>query len=128
MEDNTIIDSGTRLSFLPNDLYFKVESEVAKRIKARRIYDTSKVFNLCYASEDIESVKAPIITAHFKDADVKLNPINTFLVVTPHAVCFAFLATKDVGIIGNIAQTNFMIGFDLLYNVVHFKPMDCTLI
>ncbi|XP_054813239.1 aspartic proteinase CDR1-like [Prosopis cineraria] len=130
VEGNAVIDSGSRMSLLPENLYYHVESEVAKRIKLNRSDNPHKPFKLCYESESIESVKAPIITVHFRGADVKLSPINSFLLVSQNVACFAFASFSeiDMGLIGNLAQINLLVGFDFQNNIVNFKPMDCTML
>ncbi|XP_054813241.1 aspartic proteinase CDR1-like [Prosopis cineraria] len=129
-EGNTVIDSGTRLTILPEDLYFEVESEVKVNIKADRTGDSgiNQAFKLCYVSESIETLGAPIITLHFRDANVKLNPINTFVVFTSNVICFGVRPLRRISMMGNMAQVNFMVGFDLHNNIVSFKPTDCTML
>ena len=66
------------------------------------------------------------MTAHFTSADVKLQPLNIFIQVQEDLVCFSMLPTQDLGIFGNLAQMNFLVGYDLKNNKVSFKPTDCS--
>ncbi|XP_028754385.1 aspartic proteinase CDR1-like [Neltuma alba] len=127
-EGNTVIDSGSRLTILPQGVYFKVESEVIAKIKSCQARIT-RAFSLWYASESIESLGAPIITLHFRNnAHVKLNPMNTFILVSSGRVCFGFRPMmRSVSLKGNLAQVNLLVGFDLQNNIVSFKPTDCTM-
>jgi hypothetical protein len=124
----SIIDTGTTLTYLPNAIYSKLESAVAAMIKLKRVKDPTKQTSLCYKTTS-KMLKAPIITAHFSGADVHLKAVNTFIQIDHGVVCFAFVTNKfypGVVVFGNIAQQNFLVGFDLQKNIVSFKPSDCT--
>ncbi|KAE8712180.1 Nuclear matrix protein 1 [Hibiscus syriacus] len=54
----------------------------------------------------------PPITVHFTDADVELKPMNTFVMVSDTTVCFTFTSNSDFAIYGNLAQMNFLVGYD----------------
>ncbi|XP_028077122.1 aspartic proteinase CDR1-like [Camellia sinensis] len=97
---NIIIDSGTTLTYLPLDLYEKLESAVKSSIGLQNVY------------------------AHFTGADVKLNPMNTFIRTSDNIVCLAF-APANIAIYGNVAQVNFLVGYDLSKKTVFFKHTDC---
>ncbi|RZB65987.1 Aspartic proteinase CDR1 [Glycine soja] len=122
---NIIIDSGTAFTVLPDDVYSKLESAVADVVKLERVEDPLKQFSLCYKST-YDKVDVPVITAHFSGADVKLNALNTFIVASHRVVCLAFLSSQSGPIFGNLAQQNFLVGYDLQRKIVSFKPTDCT--
>ncbi|KAJ1439606.1 Xylanase inhibitor, C-terminal [Sesbania bispinosa] len=124
-DGNIIIDSGTTVTLLPGDVYSKLESAVIDVVKLERVEDPNKEFNLCYNTTS-EELEVPIITTHFKGADVQLNALNTFLPIQNGIVCFAFASSQIGAIFGNWAQQNFLIGYDLQRKTVSFKPTDCT--
>nr|XP_011469449.1 PREDICTED: aspartic proteinase CDR1-like isoform X2 [Fragaria vesca subsp. vesca] len=122
---NIIVDSGTTLTMLPKDFYDRLELTVTKAIRLKRVKDASRYLSLCYKTKS--TITAPIITAHFTGADVKLKASNTFIRVSMDVVCFAFKPiTQGNAIFGNMAQTNFLIGYDLKKEFLSFKPTDCT--
>lgn len=131
-EGNIIIDSGTTLTILPPDFYSSLESEVISQMK--NLNDLERVFpktsmNLCYKfPSNNQSFQVPLLTIHFKGADLKLNSYNAYVAVSSDAFCFAFLAYPHGYIYGNIAQINFMVGYDRGMNIVSFKPVDCSTI
>ncbi|KAL2986749.1 hypothetical protein AAZX31_12G225100 [Glycine max] len=125
-EGNIIIDSGTTLTILPEDDYLNLESAVADAIELERVEDPSKFLRLCYRTTSSDELNVPVITAHFKGADVELNPISTFIEVDEGVVCFAFRSSKIGPIFGNLAQLNLLVGYDLVKQTVSFKPTDCT--
>ncbi|XP_050914412.1 aspartic proteinase CDR1-like [Lathyrus oleraceus] len=124
-EGNIIIDSGTTLTLLPTDIYSEVESEIAKVVKLERVDDPDNVFSLCYTLTS-EEPDFPVITAHFEGADVVLQPISTFVQISDGIACLAFQASQDLSIFGNLAQQNFLVGYDLEAKKVSFKPTDCS--
>ncbi|KAJ8538437.1 hypothetical protein K7X08_027658 [Anisodus acutangulus] len=122
---NIIIDSGTTLTLLPNDFYTKLESMLVDSIKATKKDDPSGTFGLCYESEN-GIIDAPKIVAHFTNADFELLPSSTFAQVEEGLVCLTIVPAEDIAIFGNLAQGNFLIGYDLVANKVSFLPTDCT--
>ena len=71
------------------------------------------------------TIDDPIVIKHFVGADVKLNPMNTFIRITQEVQCLAFVPS-NISILGNLAQMNFLIVCDLKNKTVSFKPTDCT--
>ncbi|XP_030963042.1 aspartic proteinase CDR1-like [Quercus lobata] len=124
LEGNIIIDSGTTLTTLPTEFYSTFESAVAEEIDLERGDDPSQFLSLCYKRTS-DSIEIPI-TAHFTGADVKLNPDTTFIQINEELSCMAFRANQEITIFGNLAQSNLLVGYDLVKKTVSFKPTDCT--
>jgi len=122
---NMIIDSGTTLTFLPNDVYSKFESAVAKEVKLQPAKDPNQVLSLCYKATS-DKFDVPVITAHFSGANVLLFGLNTFTRVSDGVVCLAFQPSQSTPTFGNLAQQNILVGYDLQKNTVSFKLVDCT--
>ena len=123
---NMAIDSGTILSVLPNDVYSKLEAAVARSVRMVRSRDPNKVLSLCYEGL-VDKLDAPVITAHFTGADVPLDAVNTFVQVGYNVVCLAFVPSQNGPVLGNLAQQNILVGYDLQKNTVSFRKTDCTL-
>ncbi|KAI3867188.1 hypothetical protein MKX03_009060 [Papaver bracteatum] len=122
-EDHIIIDSGTTLTFLPEEMYSEVESEIKKAIDAEPII-APQGFKLCYMID--ESMKFPDVTVHFTNADIKLARQNYFVSDGGGAVCLTFAPSRGTYIYGSLAQTNFLIEYALAEKKVSFKPTDCS--
>ncbi|XWS24790.1 hypothetical protein CRYUN_Cryun27aG0014800 [Craigia yunnanensis] len=120
---NIIIDSGTTLTFFPEDFYSELESAVSSQINATRV-DGLEDLSLCYDAQSDFAI--PDITVHFTDADVKLQPLNTFFLVSDSVTCFTFSPIQNFAIYGNLAQMNFLVGYDTVKQTVSFKPTDCS--
>ncbi|PIN25158.1 Aspartyl protease [Handroanthus impetiginosus] len=113
-EGNIIIDSGTTLTFLPE-------------VKLSRTSDPQGLLDLCYVpTGENDDALVPEITAHFKGADVKLNSYNSFVRTSETSLCLAYAPSTGVAIYGNLAQMNFLVGYDLEKKTVSFKPTDCS--
>ncbi|KAE9620896.1 hypothetical protein Lal_00019911 [Lupinus albus] len=124
---NIIIDSGTTLTLLPEDVYSNLESAVADAIKAKRVESPIESLNLCYNIPSSGEFQVPIITVHFTGGDVQLKALNTFVKVTDSVICFAFRPTsQSVNILGNLAQQNLLVGYDIPKKTLSIKPTDCT--
>ncbi|CAN4075828.1 unnamed protein product [Withania somnifera] len=124
-EGNIIIDSGTTLTFLPDEFYSSLEEALVNSISATRKDDPSGTFGLCYESQD-GTIDAPTIVAHFTNADLELLPSSTFAQVDQDLVCLTIVPANDIAIFGNLAQGNYLIGYDLVDNKISFMPADCT--
>ncbi|XP_023522447.1 aspartic proteinase CDR1-like [Cucurbita pepo subsp. pepo] len=70
----------------------------------------------------------PSVTVHFEGADVPLRRENVFVMVAENVVCLAFRGGdgQSISIYGNIAQINFIVGYDVTRNSVSFKPANCS--
>ncbi|MFQ6650002.1 hypothetical protein Gotur_023426 [Gossypium turneri] len=118
-QGNIIIDSGTTLTLLPDEFYSELESAVSSMINARKV-NGPEGLNLCYDATTEFAV--PDITVHFSGADVKLQPLNTFVLVSETVACFTFSPVPNFAIYGNLAQMNFLVGYDTIKQTVWFKP------
>lgn len=125
---NMIIDSGTTLTFLPQELYDSVVSSLVRVVRARRVEDPGGVLGLCFAAEEGSGgVDFPTITAHFSGgADVRLPAVNTFERVADDVSCLTMASSSDFGILGNLAQMNFLIGYDMEAMRLSFKSTVCA--
>lgn len=122
-EGNIIIDSGTTFTLLPPDLYEELEDAVKNSVKLERIEDPKRELRLCYLSR--EDIEIPAMTVHFRGADVKWKHENVFTRTSDVSVCLAAQPSKDIAIYGNLAQINFLVGYDLVKKMVSFEPTDC---
>ncbi|CAN1176588.1 Aspartic proteinase CDR1 [Linum perenne] len=124
--NNIVIDSGTTFTVFPtgffNEFSTIVESQV---VGAKKAVDPEGFFSLCYESK-IAILNAPRITVHFEGADVELSVSNVFVQVSDTLTCLAFRGSDGDSFYGNVAQEDFLIGYDLQQKRVSFKPTDCA--
>jgi len=131
-EGNIIIDSGTTLTMLPPDTFSDLALALSKKIQGKTAKDPSGVLELCYQSNGGSDLNIPSVTAQFSGAKIELKPVNTFMQVAENVVCLAMIPAESgvtfsqVAIWGNVAQSNFLVGYDLKGGKVSFKPTDCS--
>ncbi|KAK9937084.1 hypothetical protein M0R45_013901 [Rubus argutus] len=119
---NIVIDSGTTFTLLEPSFYSELEEAVDKAIGRERVNEMPP----CYKVSASEDFKTPNIIVHFSGADVKLEQNNAFRRGSQEA-CFAFAPSENsISIYGNVAQSGFLVGYDLKGKTVSFKPTDCT--
>ncbi|XP_069144051.1 aspartic proteinase CDR1-like [Solanum lycopersicum] len=125
---NIVIDSGTTLTYVPDEFYSNLESLLMLSINATRKDDPFRRLDLCYESNENGTIDVPKIVAHFTNADLELSTSNIFTKVVEGIVCLTIVpgGTNQISILGNLAQANFLIGYDLKANKLSFKPTDCT--
>ncbi|MBA0716086.1 hypothetical protein Golax_014952, partial [Gossypium laxum] len=109
-EGNIIIDLGTTLILFPSGIYWELESAVATQINATKVQGPEGL-SLFYDAKT--EFVIPNITMHFTGADVKLQRLNTFFMVLDTVTCFAFGSFRQHSVYGNLAQINFLIGYDI---------------
>ncbi|XP_073366145.1 aspartic proteinase CDR1-like [Aegilops tauschii subsp. strangulata] len=133
---NVIIDSGTTLTFLDKVLLDPIMEEMTRRIHFVRKRPPNRQLQLCYSvlgpSGKFYFYKfVPDLTlnlAVFAEA-VTLKPENLFVEVQIGTMCLMMAPVtpqQPVAIIGNIAQQNFHVGYDLDKGTVTFAPADCA--
>ncbi|XP_016445517.2 aspartic proteinase CDR1-like [Nicotiana tabacum] len=124
-EGNIAIDSGTTITFLPTQLYLEMETIVKNEIKLKPLRSNeTQILKLCYRGLGVSDVH--FIRFQFQSAGVKLNAINSFVNIGDGIVCLAFAPTEFLPIFGNVAQTNFLVGYDLDKMIVSFEPTNCA--
>ncbi|PWA50427.1 eukaryotic aspartyl protease family protein [Artemisia annua] len=125
VEGNIIIDTGTSLTLLPQDFYNRLTLAVRRSMKDIQPIapDLQNNLSLCYNSSEV--LNLPVMVAHFNGANLELGPTNTFVPVSNGSLCLAFAPVEGVVIFGNLAQMNFLVGYDLYKKRVSFKRTDC---
>uniref|UniRef100_A0A803NBP1 Peptidase A1 domain-containing protein n=1 Tax=Chenopodium quinoa TaxID=63459 RepID=A0A803NBP1_CHEQI len=98
-----------------------IEAELRKNIKAESVEDPEGVMSLCYKSD--EDMDVPVVKVRFAGAELELKPSNTFVRVQEDMVCFAMIPASEVAIFGNLAQMDFLVGFDLEEGKVSLKQL-----
>ncbi|GJT02520.1 aspartic proteinase CDR1-like protein [Tanacetum coccineum] len=123
-EGNIIIDSGTTLTFIDQELYEELTLDLTEVLGSPIALDPDGFFQYCYKDLNMDTV--PTVTFRFTDADVELPPVNTFLEVQKGMSCLTIVPSTDIAIFGNLSQRYLLVGYDLINNKVYFKHVDCT--
>ncbi|KAJ1282311.1 hypothetical protein BS78_03G041900 [Paspalum vaginatum] len=130
-----IVDSGTTLTFLDPALLQPLVAELERRITLPRAQSPEKLLELCYdvsgGRPSQQEWGIPDVTLRFGGGGgaVTLRPENTFALVQEGTLCLLVVPVTEaqpVSILGNIAQQNFHVGYDLDARTVTFAAADCT--
>lgn len=121
-----MIDSGLTVIYLSDSFYSQVETAIKKHIKEESPIATQGRFKLCYSSS-LRDASIPKIKLHFPGVVLELSPLNTFARNDRHR-CLAILPRNASFALGYMAQTNFLVGFDLVKKQVSFKPTNCSML
>ncbi|KAH0448829.1 hypothetical protein IEQ34_022629 [Dendrobium chrysotoxum] len=133
-EGNIIIDSGTTLTIIDDDILQSLVTKLSTVVKLPQVSDPQGMFSLCFdvsRVERIEDGNIPDITFHFSGADVVLKPLNAFMNLDERTLCLAMISNAGIGgtsIFGNVAQQNFNIAYDLRAMKLTLEPADCTVV
>uniref|UniRef100_A0A0D9UXH8 Peptidase A1 domain-containing protein n=1 Tax=Leersia perrieri TaxID=77586 RepID=A0A0D9UXH8_9ORYZ len=134
-KSNIIVDSGTTLTFLHPSVMAPLVDELSRRIGFPRVESPDGVLDLCY---DVTGGGAPLVGgipelalefAGGGGAEVVMKGENAFVMVEEGTICLAMIATKEeqpVSILGNLAQQNIHVGYDLDAGEVTFAAADCV--
>ncbi|KAL2927914.1 Aspartic proteinase CDR1 [Bienertia sinuspersici] len=110
-----VIDSGSTLTYIDKSAYSRLEAMVKRAITAEPIAKPPQELRLCYDK------KSKI------EGNVNVVLRNVFIEFDEH-VCFGIVPTQEEGdpmILGNVAQVNFEVEFDLQARTVSFTPTNC---
>jgi hypothetical protein len=131
-----IIDSGTSVTFLDKALLNPMVKELTQRIGLPTVQSPEKLLQLCYdVSRSVNRLtfkrNVPNVTLQLAvfGVAVTLKAENTFVEVRDGIMCLAIAPVtqkRPVAILGNIAQQNMHVGYDLDKGTVTFAPADCA--
>ncbi|XP_019197746.1 PREDICTED: aspartyl protease family protein At5g10770-like [Ipomoea nil] len=135
----TIIDSGTSITQLPQEVYSALTTAFNQSMASKYPAAASKEMSeldTCYNVDTNSNVIVPAITLHFKgmsgkrEIDVELRQSGIVILPEsePNLVCLGFAQQKDGGlaIIGNHQQRQMTMFFDLQGNSVGFGTNNCA--
>ncbi|KAK3164053.1 hypothetical protein QOZ80_1AG0012000 [Eleusine coracana subsp. coracana] len=127
-----IVDSGTTLTFLDPALLGPLVGELERRVNLTRTRSPEQLLDLCYDVHGREETGwgIPDVTLRFGGgAAVTLRPLNTFTLVQEGTLCLAIVTVSEaqpMSILGNVAQQDLHVGYDLDARTVTFAPADCA--
>lgn len=129
-----ILDSGTTLTYLDEDVFGALKKEFTSQMKlgvSKRPGATG--LDLCFdlpTTTDVSEVAVPKLKLHFEGSDLEL-PEENYMIADSWdggggVVCLAMAASSGgLSIFGNIAQQNLLVLHDLEEETVSFTPTQC---
>ncbi|CAN1245708.1 Probable aspartic protease At2g35615 [Linum grandiflorum] len=136
---NMIMDVGTPLTYLPINFYEEVALKVESQTKhLTRVADPLALLGLCYnvsntSDHALFDIDVPTVTlqlgldGYHVVTPLKLKAANVFVKTADDVACLAFVPTRsmDTGVYGNLAQTGFLVTYDLGQSMLSFKETNC---
>ncbi|PKA62264.1 putative aspartic protease [Apostasia shenzhenica] len=124
-QGNMFIDTGTTVNLIDDVVFRQLGELITEAVKLPSRMDPGNTF-LCYKAGTRDVF--PDITLHFAGGgEVVLKPMNAFSdPAEDGTVCLTSQATKGTAILGNKAQQNFHVGYDLVRKTVAFEPTECS--
>lgn len=121
MDGNMIIDSVSLTTTIPPNLYQWLDYTLRYEMNLEVVSDPTQHGNLCFGNQEAWSF--PQLTLHLKNGDLVVNPSNYFVEYEHSVLCLAIRSSNsDVGVLGNLAQRNLVVGYDLESMTLSFKP------
>ncbi|KAF3779064.1 Aspartic proteinase [Nymphaea thermarum] len=124
----TIIDSGITFTFLALEAYNLLEPALKSAVKLQSVPSPLPHRHLCFSYNDPNDLDGlPNVILHLEGGDWLLPPSNAFVVFAEGVVCSTFIAgPRRFTIIGNTAQQNVYIEYDLKNRMLLLAPTDCS--
>ncbi|RAL41510.1 hypothetical protein DM860_010304 [Cuscuta australis] len=123
-----LVDSGTTLTRLPDELYDALITELKSVVKGTPVSDPSGTDKLCYKASDLTTQVFPTVVAHFAGGAVvpfSLKAMLSYLVFDDGGVvCLPFEGGDNI--LGNLSQIDYIILFDLVAESISFMPAHCN--
>lgn len=123
-----VVDSGTAVTRLQNDVYILLRDAFVKGARDLPAANGVSLFDTCYDLSSKNSVDVPSVAFHFGEGKVLVLPARNYLVPVDSVgtFCFAFAPTfSALSIIGNVEQQGTRVSFDLANSLVGFSPNRC---
>lgn len=122
-----IIDSGTTVTYLKQNVYDAVKEALNSSINLPNADGSSVGLDLCFQQGSSNS-SFPTVIFHFKGADFVLSKDNYLFDIGNGVLCLTMLSNggiTDLSIFGNLQQQNYQILYDNGSNMLSFAPTVC---
>ncbi|KAL7208763.1 hypothetical protein ACSBR1_030487 [Camellia fascicularis] len=127
-----VIDSGTTLTYLPDDAFHSLKKEFKAQMKLRVSQNSDSIgLDLCFdlPTTNVSEIAIPRLKLHFEGGlDLDL-PVENYMFPDPSTgvLCLAMAASSETGIsiFGNYQQQNLWVLYDLEKERLSFVPTQC---
>ncbi|XP_038679389.1 aspartic proteinase CDR1-like [Tripterygium wilfordii] len=127
-KQDMIVDIQTSLTSLPPNIYNALIAMFKKQVGNVTSIELPG-YGTCFLQREIFDAKHPEIVFHFSpkpvsNGDFRVNPKTMFHTVGAY-ICLTIVPRDGVSILGNQAQVDVQMIFDLSSNLLTFAPLDC---
>eukprot|EP00258_Populus_trichocarpa_P029321 XP_024445340.1 protein ASPARTIC PROTEASE IN GUARD CELL 1 [Populus trichocarpa] len=122
VDNGVILDSGTAYTWLAQDAYNALSEEVQSLFREMLQRYKGMPNQLCYIGSVREDLSGfPAVTFHFANgAQLVLDTQSSSAVNGDNS--------KNLSVIGMMAQQNYNVGYDIGQNKLYFQRIDCELL
>ncbi|KAK1416170.1 hypothetical protein QVD17_31958 [Tagetes erecta] len=126
----TIVDSGTTLTFLPENAYRHVIATFRRRVKLPAPEGAPANFDLCFNVSGVRKPTVPKLSFKLVGNSVFSPPVGNYFIDTAEDVkCIALQPVTTPGgfsVIGNLMQQGFLFEFDIGKSRLGFSRTGCS--
>ncbi|KAK9707350.1 hypothetical protein RND81_07G191500 [Saponaria officinalis] len=131
IERDIFIDTSSMLTYIDPSICSSLEEAIVEAIGIQPMPDPPEPdLSLCYDKQsgfNFNITGPSNMVFYFDGGEISLSSINIFI-DTGDLVCLAIVPSEEDGdtmILGNVAQVNFQIEYDLDNKIVSFTPKNC---
>ncbi|XP_038680268.1 aspartic proteinase CDR1-like [Tripterygium wilfordii] len=123
------VDIQTSLTSLPSNIYNEYITKVKKHFDDVH-YIEHPEHGTCFLKKQVNGLKRPKVVLHFSDSsgshvDFPVNPSTMFQESIFGRMCSTIIQNDEISILGNKAQVDVHMIFDLSAHLLTFAPVDC---
>ncbi|XP_074299930.1 aspartic proteinase CDR1-like [Silene latifolia] len=122
------IDTSSTFTYLDPSIYSGIEDAVRDAVGVEPIVRPPQPeLSLCYDKKSGINTGPANMVFHFEGGEISLTSINMFIDLGD-VLCLAIVPSEEDGdsmILGNVAQVNFEVEYDLDSRMVTFTPTNC---
>ncbi|XP_073226921.1 aspartic proteinase CDR1 [Cicer arietinum] len=125
-DGNMVIDSGTTLTLLEQPFFDNFLTSMKLTIGIESVEDVPNPLHYCFPFQP--DIEFPDTILHFNGANITLNPFNMFILFENNLLCLAVVPSniQGISVLGNVAQVNFQVEYDLEGEKLSFAASNCT--
>ncbi|CAM8891616.1 unnamed protein product [Rhodiola kirilowii] len=131
-QGGTIIDSGTTLAYLPDEIYTPLVNQILAQQPDLRLRTIDEIFT-CFMYENNVDDGFPIVKFHFNDSvSLTVYPHEYFFEVQEDIYCFGWLthgsdsSENPVILLGDMALSNRLVVYDLENQTIGWTEYNCS--
>ncbi|KAK3416063.1 hypothetical protein EUGRSUZ_H01628 [Eucalyptus grandis] len=129
----TIIDSGTTLAYLPNEVYKQLMNAIMAKQPGLKLHTVEDQFSCFQFAESVDD-KFPVVKFHFAGSlTLTVYPHDYLFQIREDAWCFGWMNSgvqskdgKDMTLLGDLVLSNKLVLYDLETQTIGWTEYNCS--
>lgn len=129
----TIIDSGTTLAYLPNEVYKQLMNAIMAKQPGLKLHTVEDQFSCFQFAESVDD-KFPVVKFHFAGSlSLTVYPHDYLFQIREDAWCFGWMNSgvqskdgKDMTLLGDLVLSNKLVLYDLETQTIGWTEYNCS--